>query len=440
MIYRNRFLYPFTNVTAGYPTTLEHLPGNMTRVAVRVPAKMRWKPGQHCYIAIPGISSIGNHPFTVASIPNRKNCQDNNEVVLLIRECGGFTKMLGARSKVVSEGMLVEIPTTPITPGTTLNRLNEGDSAVSLIRSADTPPNNNLLSPNRESRPILSRNSSRGSFIEQRERRAANNANGHNLSRNSSSGSFIEERERRAASNVNGFITAPPSINLPDRDSFAPSSFTARGSVASYRKLSASPSFLSVDADIEAQQARVTTWVDGPFGEYTRPIHRHYEGFVTIAGGSGLTASLPWICYLTEKMNKAAKPGDYDCAMRSVTFIWSVRKAEWITWARRELIRSLRAAAQSEGRFQAIIYVTSKDADESVAKTMQLDLMIAAGLSEGIDRSTLEVRYGRPKMNEVLADVLDSKRNLVRGLYTHFPTSPFEMTADLSQQFVDPMP
>ncbi|QDS74208.1 hypothetical protein FKW77_002302 [Venturia effusa] len=388
IVYRNRFLYPFTNVTAGYPTTLEHLPGNMTRVAVQVPAKMRWKPGQHCYIAIPGISSLGNHPFTIASIPNRKICQDNNEVALLIRECGGFTKMLGAHSKIVAQAMLTDIPTTPTTPGKTLERLNRGDSTASLALSAETAPNNDLLSPSRQSRPLLFRNSSSGSFIEERERRAANNANGH--------------------------ITPPPSMNLPDRDSSAPSSFTLRGSMTSPRKSSVSLSFLSIEADIEAQQARVTTWVDGPFGEYTRPIHRHYEGFVTIAGGSGLTASLPWICYLTEKMNKAAGPGDYDCAMRSVTFIWSIRKAEWITWARRELIRSLRAAAQSEGRFQAIIYVTSKDANESVAKAMQLDFTIAAGLSEGIDRSTLEIRYGRPKMNEVLADVMDPKRNMVR--------------------------
>jgi hypothetical protein len=360
---------------------------------------MRWKPGQHCYIAVPGISSLGNHPFTIASIPNTKYYQGNNEVVFLIRECGGFTKMLGAHAKIVSEGMLSSIPTTPTTPGATLQRLNGNDSVQSLAPS-DISLNANLLSPNRDLRP--------------------------NLSRNSSSGSFIEERERRAAANANGppAISPPRSITLPDRDSsarsIAPSSTTARGSVMSgYRKSSLAPSFFTIESDLEAQyaaQANVTAWIDGPFGEYTRPLHRHYEGFVTIAGGSGLTASLPWIVYLTEKMKKAAKPGDYECSMRTVTFIWSIRKAEWITWARRELIRSLRAAAQSEGRFQAIIYVTSRDANESIAKAMQLDLMIAAGLSEGIDRSTLEVRYGRPKMDEVLAETLDPKRNMVRGL------------------------
>jgi hypothetical protein len=388
IIYRNRFLYPFTNVTTGYPTTLEHLPGNMTRVAVQVPPKMRWKPGQHCYIAVPGISSLGNHPFTIASIPNPKYSQNNNEVVLLIRECGGFTKMLGAHAKIVSELDLSNLsspPLTPTTPGLTPQKPNANGSSLSLPTS-ETSPSSNLLSPGR---PSISRNSS---------------------------GSFLEERERKAS----GRSTAPPSIILQDHDSITPSSVTARGSVTTgYRKTSLAPSFFTIENDLEAgysQEAQVTTWVDGPFGEYTRPMHRHYEGFVTIAGGSGLTASLPWIVYLTEKMNKAAKTGDYDCAMRNVTFIWSIRKAEWITWAKRELIRSLRAAAQSEGRFQAIVYVTSRDANESIAKAMQLDVMIAAGLSEGIDRSTFEVRYGRPKMNEVLAEVLDPKRNMVRGL------------------------
>jgi hypothetical protein len=185
---------------------------------------------------------------------------------------------------------------------------------------------------------------------------------------------------------------------------------------------SIAPSFLSLD-NLESQPeavAEVSTWVDGPFGEYTRPLHRHYEGFITIAGGSGLTASLPWIMYLTEKMNKASKspdPHDYDCPMRSVHFIWSIRKAEWICWARRELIRALRAAAESNGRFSAIVYVTSRDANEVVAKAMQLDLMIAAGLSEGIDRSTVEVRYGRPKMEQILPTLLDRKRNMIRGMH-----------------------
>jgi hypothetical protein len=46
---------------------------------------------------------------------------------------------------------------------------------------------------------------------------------------------------------------------------------------------------------------------------------------------------------------------------------------------------------------------------------MQLDLMVAAGLSEGIDRATVEIRFGRPKMESVLPEFLDRKKTMVRG-------------------------
>ena len=46
---------------------------------------------------------------------------------------------------------------------------------------------------------------------------------------------------------------------------------------------------------------------------------------------------------------------------------------------------------------------------------MQLDLMLAAGLSEGIDRATVEIRAGRPNMEDVIPEFLDRKRNMIRG-------------------------
>lgn len=114
----------------------------------------------------------------------------------------------------------------------------------------------------------------------------------------------------------------------------------------------------SDDAEVQCAHARVSTWVDGPFGEYQRPLHRHFEGFITVARDSGLSAGLPWIMYLANKMQRAADAFDdenCDCRMRNVTFVWSIRKADWICWARREMIHALRAVAVSEGCFRAVI-------------------------------------------------------------------------------------
>ena len=364
MIHRNRFLYPVSNITRGFPTTLEDLPGDMTRVVVTVPPRMRWMPGQHCYISVPGISSLGNHPFTIASIPTPKyeGKGEPHEMVFLVRECGGFTKLLGTHAKSVSA-------------------LNLAESENGTLRLPDSMHI-------RKSRSMMSLGSEVDRFPI---------PPSHTYRENAASQSMPEiSQASRAAS-----------LTVPE---------TPKGRA---RDRSLAPSFVSSD-DVESQrtQARVSTWVDGPFDDYQRPLHRHYEGFITIAGGSGVTASLPWIMYLTNKMRRAAdtyEDEDYDCRMRNVTFVWSIRKAEWISWARRELIHALRAAATSDGCLRAVIFVTSRDRDEQETKSMQLDLMLAAGLSEGIDRATVEIRSGRPKMEAVIPEFLDCRRNMVRG-------------------------
>jgi hypothetical protein len=78
--------------TKGFPTSLEVLPGSMTRVAVQCPRQLQWKPGQHCYITIPGISRVQAHPFSIVSLPGSQYKGGPHDIVLLIRTCKGFTK------------------------------------------------------------------------------------------------------------------------------------------------------------------------------------------------------------------------------------------------------------------------------------------------------------------------------------------------------------
>ncbi|KAF2190469.1 hypothetical protein K469DRAFT_488130, partial [Zopfia rhizophila CBS 207.26] len=93
LVHRHRNLRSFSNIN-GFPTTLTHLPGNMTRITIPVPRTIKWKAGQHAFIRIPSISWLGNHPFSIANIPLSEVNRGSNEVVFLVRRQKGFTKKL----------------------------------------------------------------------------------------------------------------------------------------------------------------------------------------------------------------------------------------------------------------------------------------------------------------------------------------------------------
>lgn len=81
---------------SGYPTTLEPLPGAVTKVRVAVPAALRWHPGDHAFIRMPALSVLDNHPFTIASVPSSSSTTATNTLTFLIRTHAGFTSRLAA--------------------------------------------------------------------------------------------------------------------------------------------------------------------------------------------------------------------------------------------------------------------------------------------------------------------------------------------------------
>ena len=78
----------------GEEAGLTILPENAVKVTV--PSQVRWTPGQHVYLRMPGISVFENHPFTIASL-----CSDDfpseygenyRDMTLVFRPFGGFTR------------------------------------------------------------------------------------------------------------------------------------------------------------------------------------------------------------------------------------------------------------------------------------------------------------------------------------------------------------
>ena len=103
LFYKNQALRFNSSWLTGPPTRLHALPGDMTRIDVIVPGTFSWRPGQHCYIRVPTLSLLDNHPFTIASSPQppRKaetlTAPDKSNVQVLsffARTHTGFTRKL----------------------------------------------------------------------------------------------------------------------------------------------------------------------------------------------------------------------------------------------------------------------------------------------------------------------------------------------------------
>ena len=65
-------------------------------VKVTIPTQQTWRPGQYCYLRMPGIAFLENHPFTIASLcsedfPSEYGDQ-YRDMALVFRPMGGFTR------------------------------------------------------------------------------------------------------------------------------------------------------------------------------------------------------------------------------------------------------------------------------------------------------------------------------------------------------------
>ncbi|KAF2454578.1 ferric reductase like transmembrane component-domain-containing protein [Lineolata rhizophorae] len=185
--------------------------------------------------------------------------------------------------------------------------------------------------------------------------------------------------------------------------------------------------------------------LDGPYGSRTRPLHRLYDTVVCVAGGSGITAALPWLLDLSSRMRDAASvsPPRADpprtpeqCLTRTLRLVWVIRHASWLTWARGELSQVL-DAVQSAGRGCSVVldvYVTGAQVDSDgqqetlMASEISLDgALQTAGIVSiarqgGRQRSTADdiekVRdvaqagFGRDKATQRLSTYMDEMLEL----------------------------
>ncbi|ORY04196.1 ferric reductase like transmembrane component-domain-containing protein [Clohesyomyces aquaticus] len=88
----------------GSPAKLKVKGGNMVEIQVLAPSGFKFTPSQHCFLRIPRLAVLGNHPFTICNsykAPKRGRDQlpddeHRQTLVFLTRTYSGFTKRLAS--------------------------------------------------------------------------------------------------------------------------------------------------------------------------------------------------------------------------------------------------------------------------------------------------------------------------------------------------------
>ncbi|KAG2359762.1 ferric reductase NAD binding domain-containing protein [Suillus spraguei] len=91
--------------------------------------------------------------------------------------------------------------------------------------------------------------------------------------------------------------------------------------------------------EVAAAKGEVKVFVDGPYGP--SPDLDSYDTSVFVAGGSGVSYTLPVFLSVIESVRK----GRSSC--KRVVFIWSIRDAEYIQWIEEALIKAIQLSPPS---------------------------------------------------------------------------------------------
>lgn len=85
--------------------TLKDVGDGATEINIFSSTILYWKPGQHMFVRFLSLQPLGNHPFSLASLPEYDASSQSSKIRMICRSHGGFTKILHeqATGKVDSE-------------------------------------------------------------------------------------------------------------------------------------------------------------------------------------------------------------------------------------------------------------------------------------------------------------------------------------------------
>jgi predicted ferric reductase len=177
--------------------------------------------------------------------------------------------------------------------------------------------------------------------------------------------------------------------------------------------------------------------IDGPYGglEQHRAMHRLYDHVILVAGGSGISAMLPWLNSLSQRIADLDEP----CRAQRVDLIWCVRHASARAWIEQELRECLRLAGH---RVHVDVYVTDgkpgdissseSASDDESPNELEVDMESKEKEAETIRRvrsdhdRAASVHAGRPYLPSLLPSLVSHRRTIILGC------GPESLKVDLS--------
>ena len=156
------------------------------------------------------------------------------------------------------------------------------------------------------------------------------------------------------------------------------------------------------------------SWVDGPYGGIGYPIENMYDTIILIAGGTGITACLPWLQHIKQLMRMQTT------CTTNLKLLWIMRDKASIGWVSQELEGVSNLA--SEGTVMMEFFVTSQhQPDEDLSLGTGKEGVGVHDRSSHSSRSSCPIsgsgpwRYGRPNLIQWIPQLLTPARNIIIG-------------------------
>jgi hypothetical protein len=105
---------------------------------------------------------------------------------------------------------------------------------------------------------------------------------------------------------------------------------------------------------------QASAWIEGSYGGVSQPIERLYDTLVLIAGGSGISACLPWFSFVVSQARQPSR-------VTRVVLMWVMKERKHVSWAETALREALKVD-QNDVAVQVQLYVTGKGPVEDVLK------------------------------------------------------------------------
>ena len=171
--------------------------------------------------------------------------------------------------------------------------------------------------------------------------------------------------------------------------------------------------------------------VDGSYGGLPRALENAYDSVILVAGGGGITSSMPWLLHLSQMMKDQQHP----VVTRHVRLVWVVKHQADLKWMMKELARVLAGGVM--GSLPLDFYVTRETTDigdgESYLEVALPDGHVHARDEEKLINSAVKatsssrhsIHHGRPQLATLLPSLINAPRTAVLCEFRFSPDANF---------------